>query len=193
MWELAFRLKKAFPSYLQEDIDIIIKNTRAISLLKTYPVNTFEVFIDKEKIDIPVRHCLDEIQPANLLKRILSRKFVLTNVQQNIVDCFYTRHCNGYIRERYLKEIVQLDYEWVVLYVIQLLGEYVIEILQVIYENLNQRNLSNYKKFIKNNSEFYELTRQRMISYWDCYYRRFYKYKKDYVGFKVFKILDAEL
>ncbi|WP_232454113.1 hypothetical protein [Burkholderia ubonensis] len=32
--------------------------------------------------------------------------------------------------------------------------------------------------------------RDRMVSYWDCYYRSLYKRKRDYVGFRLFDQFD---
>ncbi|PHQ79703.1 MAG: hypothetical protein COB66_06330 [Coxiella sp. (in: Bacteria)] len=74
---------------------------------------------------------------------------------------------------------------------VTLLGEYVIEMLFVIYENLNNLDLEPYKNFIFNNQEFYCLIKQRVASYWNCYYRWNYKDKKDYVGFKILTFIDS--
>jgi hypothetical protein len=125
---------------------------------------------------------------------------MLTEMQQNIIDCFYTRHCDGFIREQHLKKIILLNHEWVVPYVIQLIGEYVIEILNVIYQNMNSLNLVLYKDFLEQNPKFYKLIQDRVQSYWNEYYRSNHgstdilKYaKEDYVGFKILDIFEAQI
>ena len=52
-----------------------------------------------------------------------------------------------------------------------MIGEYVVEILQLIHENLPNLKPSIYVDFIRANPEYFALTEQRVISYWDCYYR----------------------
>lgn len=75
----------------------------------------------------------------------------------------------------------------------QLIGEYVIEILEIIYQNINHLNTSVYKKFLEQNPVFYKITRQRVQTYWNCYYRfgddDISKYtKKDYL--EILNVLD---
>jgi hypothetical protein len=63
---------------------------------------------------------------------------------------------------------------WVVPYVVQLLGEYVVEISTLILERLSgQSSFSwpGYGEFVRANSAYITLTEHRAISYWNCYYR----------------------
>jgi hypothetical protein len=59
----------------------------------------------------------------------------------------------------------------------------VIEILQVIHENLTYLDTSVYAEFLRSNLEFLDLTEQRVLSYWDCYYRSIKK--QEYLGFLI--------
>ncbi|MDN7183119.1 hypothetical protein M0D69_34935 [Caballeronia sp. SEWSISQ10-4 2] len=43
-----------------------------------------------------------------------------------------------------------------------------------------------YGVFFQENPLFFQKTRNRMISYWDCDYRCLYKREADYVGFRLF-------
>lgn len=47
------------------------------------------------------------------------------------------------------KKIIKLNDDWMIPYVIKLLGEYVIEILNVIYQNLENIDVRLYKEFIE--------------------------------------------
>lgn len=177
-------LQKAFPSFLQDDINNI---TERINLMTELPANGgFEVSLGNELIFIPYRHYLEKIYNNH-------QEFFLSDRQNTIISCFLTRHHNGLIRESSLKKIIRCHDNWVVPFVMQLLGEYVIEILDVIYKNLDNLNMSIYTDFIKNNPQFYKLTKDRVISYWSCYYRWVYKYRKDYVGFKILTFFDEHL
>lgn len=206
MWDLAQQFKKAFPSYLEEEVNFILKNTNAKQLPVGYSVKTFPVLVGNEIIEIPVRHTLTEMRSCRFLARVFNKNIVIKEIQQNIVDCFYMRHCDGLIREDRLKKIIHLNHEWIVPYVFELIGEYVIEILDVIYDNLGSLDLLLYKEFIEKNPKFYKLTQDRVQSYWNAYYRGHnlldlyhskygstdkLKYvKEEYVGFKILDFFD---
>jgi hypothetical protein len=68
-----------------------------------------------------------------------------------------TRYHNGLTREKHLTKIIALDDEWIPLFVVQLVGEYVIEILQVVGRNLDFLNRSLYRRFLLENSPFFAL------------------------------------
>lgn len=138
---------------------------------------------------------MKKIQQQNRLDQVLEERIVLSETQNLIVNCFYTRHCDGFVRETHLRNIFRrgLNHEWVVPYVLCLAGEYVVEIQQIISSHLEQLDTSIFVNFIFNNKKFYELTRQRVQSYWNCYYHASYPKKEDYPGFKVIDFFDKNL
>ena len=117
----------------------------------------------------------------------------LTSLQRELVDCLLTRHNDGLVRQEHLTRIICSNHVWIPPFVVQLAGEYVIEILHVIHDNLKNLDASIYKQFLEMNREFLSLTEQRVASYWNCYYGN---YRRDeYVGFKLvdfFKSLVAK-
>lgn len=72
---------------------------------------------------------------------------------------------------------------------IQLVGEYVVEILELIDRNLDSFDPEIYSEFVTYNPKFIELTAQRIESYWDCYYRRRTN-RAEYVGFRILRYLQ---
>jgi hypothetical protein len=60
-------------------------------------------------------------------------------------------------------------------FVIQLLGEYVVEISERILERLDELQLETYRRFAAANESFMRLTRDHVVSYWACYYRAQYR------------------
>jgi hypothetical protein len=139
-----------------------------------YSWNSFTVRVNNESVSIPYRVYHN---PASIKTNELS------GLQESLVDCILSRNHDGFVRQEYLARIVSSNYAWVPPFVIQLLGEYVVEILRVIEANLGNLDKALYAQFLRANLEFLALTEQRVISYWDCYYR-FSCRKEDYPGFR---------
>jgi hypothetical protein len=133
------------------------------------------VYLDTEELNIPYRLYFNEPNPAN--------EKLLTDLQKVILNCLYTRHHNGLIRQRRLENLlVKSDY-FIVPFSFQLLGEYVIEILEVLDRHINPSTIDSYVKFKNENRQYWATTQSRVVSYWDAYYRRT-KYHRfdDYIG-----------
>ncbi|MDZ4837568.1 MAG: hypothetical protein SGJ27_27595 [Candidatus Melainabacteria bacterium] len=112
--------------------------------------------------------------PANLLPE----------AQRAVVACISTRHYDGYVRDREVLKLLTVNEPWVVPFVVQLTGEYVVEIIQNMYANIGLVPVDCYIQFAAENPGFIDLTKKRAISYWDCYYRREYPQFGDYPGFQ---------
>lgn len=106
-----------------------------------------------------------------------------------VAFCLLTRHHNGYVRERYLKEIITSNEKWVIPFVVQLMGEYVAEILTIIWENIDNINKGNLVSFIIENKSYWAKTKQRIVSYYEVY-NSFQVRKSDYIGFKLTKRIE---
>ncbi len=60
------------------------------------------------------------------------------------------------------------------------------EILEVLDRHINEKNIDNYKRFVKDNPKYFLQTECRMISYWNAYYRRHrFPKLKDYIGYRL--------
>jgi hypothetical protein len=81
--------------------------------------------------------------------------------------------------------------QWVPPFVVQLIGEYVVEIHGVIESNVAYLRQPSYVRFVAENPTFIALTRQRVISYWDCYFRQETLNLQDHVGFRLLEALGA--
>jgi len=75
-------------------------------------------------------------------------------------------------------------------YVIQLVGEYVIEIVNVVRENLGCLRQKTYARFVSENPCFITLTRRRATSYWNCYYRTSDLAFHDYPAHPILEVLS---
>ena len=133
------------------------------------PGNSFHVKVRDETVVIPWR--INHPEPAAGVAH------ALTATQRMILHCLYSRHHDGWIRQRHVEQIVASTEPWVVPFVVQLVGEYVLEIVQTITDGLPglavphsaERRL--YGEFVVQNPSFFALTERRVVSYWTCYYR----------------------
>lgn len=173
----------AFPTVLSDDVHTILKEVPLTSSIK--PAGSFKVLVHGEPLQIPYRVYYDDLH--------LLYENQLTPSQSKILYCLFTRHHNGYIREQHLQQLLSSynDEIWVLPFVMRLLGEYVIEILQVINSNIRLFDKNNILSFINDNPDFFQTTERRVISYWNEYYRNLYPNKQDYVGFQIIDYLKS--
>jgi hypothetical protein len=176
--EIIARYVAAFPSDLAADVDAALRIVPP-HFHPPSPDNIGLIQFQGEELRIPYRIYV-AIDPAERVVQSLSEP------QRTIIGCLFSRHHNGYVRERFARQIVGSEEPWVPAFVLQLAGEYVIEIIDVIAASLGAICNDRYYDFAAGNPGFVALTKRRIISYWACYYRniRF----RDYPGFKV---LDA--
>jgi len=174
-------MERAFPRALDRDARV----ARALFREKvTQTEQMIGVFVDGELVEIPYRI----YTPGD------PGLWTASPRQRLMVAALLTRHSNGYVREANLRLILPSAEPWIVPFVMQLVGEYVWHILALIWENIEVLDRQAYATFLRANPEFYQRTRQRVISYWDCYYRPGTYYggtRDEYVGFKLLTHLDS--
>jgi hypothetical protein len=94
------------------------------------------------------------------------------------------------VREKHIAALLAEKAEnlpdWAIPYIIKVCDEYVVEILQVVYDNLKDRNTDKFKNFCAENEVAFCKSYNRMISYWNEFYRKDCCRYKDYVGRKLF-------
>ncbi len=173
---------EAFPNVLADDIKSIFKIIDLKSQI--FPQDDFEVQVDNELLKIPYRIYYDE--PDSDLEDKLSL------VQKQILDCIFTRHNDGYIRQKRLNNLFIRGsiQKWIIPYVAKLMGEYVVEIIEDIYRNIELINQEELKEFVLNNTKFCTTIEGRIASYCGEYYMT-YSRKNEYVGFKIQKYIRS--
>lgn len=135
---------------------------------------TQRVLVQGEDVELPARIYNPELHRDAMQ--------VLTSVQRLVTACIYSRHHDGYVRQASCAALLPAREPWVVPYVVQLLGEYVVEISNMILDGLTAQSAfgwSSYQDFAGANQAFIALTEQRAISYWSCYYRQAFS-RSDY-------------
>jgi hypothetical protein len=168
-------LVSAFPVAVRDDA------TRLASALPhpDLTAHTFQVLVGEELVRIPYRIYHD-------VTRIDLGSFNTSQIE--LLDCLLTRHHDGYVREENLRKILGRNHQWVPPFVLQLVGEYVIEILAAIRDGLGNLDHELYRAFLISNPHFFKLTKQRVVSYRACYYAQIDKSK--YAGFEIMNFFD---
>lgn len=164
-------LEAAFPRALHADVAAVLALMPAASLS---PVGWFDVSVAGERVRIPYRLYADE--PA------ADAHQDLTLLQQAVLSCLYTRHHDGHVRQRHVERIATRTEDWIAPFVIHLIGEYVLEIILRIKDELVDVDVPGtithtvYGRFAAANPDLIALTNDRVASYWNCYHR--YRYAK---------------
>lgn len=188
-------LLNAFPKVLKKDVETVLNilpfEVNVVKLCdgQTHKVenlihpDTLTVKLNGELLTIPYRVYFNEPE--------IEKEKNLTNQQQSILNCIFLRHHNGYLRQNRLEKIQNNEY-WITPFTFQLLGEYVLEIIEVLDDQIDDNKLENYKRFASENPKYYQQTESRMISYWNEYYRRKFPKLKLYIGKIIFDQLNTK-
>ncbi|WP_343566501.1 hypothetical protein [Sphingobacterium sp.] len=96
-----------------------------------------------------------------------------------------TRHQDGYIREIAIVKLMRLFPLESIPYLVQLLGEYVLEIHFAIIAQITPQQRFWVNNFFTENAMFEKTIRSRIASYWNCYYRFNYLKLNDYPAFRL--------
>lgn len=170
-------LTAAFPTRFAGDVRTVLA---VMPEDRHAPMMPFEVEVQGETVAIPSRIYNDE--PG------VGSDGQLSGTQQLILHCLYSRHHDGRVRQRHLERIVASDEPWVVPFVVQLAGEYVLEIIEAIGRGLpgladpGSAQRRAYGEFIARNPAFFARTERRVVSYWSCYYHWKYRAFGTYPG-----------
>jgi len=182
-------IQKAFPVEIRGEVNSLLTKFAIETEISTRGFET--VAIGQEKFEIPQRIYYNP--PYSLASSKYTRK------EQEIINCIFSRHHNGYIRQKAIQNIICSKSSWTIPYIIRIIGEYVIEILDDIDNNFEKIDKSNLISFVRQNPEFYNRTHSRVCSYWHCYFRRQFpeilkgirmSEEQRYVGFRLLNKID---
>jgi hypothetical protein len=187
--EIERRILDAFPIDIREEVINVIKQLpsgkdRSFALSSD---NIEQVHVLNSTIIIPCRiyfkkpdlYCFSpQLAEIPIINESDKTKY-------SIFYCIYSRDDNGYIRQSCLEKIIRLSDPWVPPFVLKLLSEYVIEIIEVVAANVDTLQPKLYSDFISNNLLFVTKMKERIISYWACFFMWKYPKFTDYPGFIV--------
>jgi hypothetical protein len=172
-----------FPSYLKDDV------AKVIGMIphKTYnnvtigvSEDTVQYFQDNQLIRFPYR--IYHIDRSDEIKENVSQR------QKMILHCIYSRSCDGFVRQKHMYSLLETDYEdWAIPYIVKICDEYVVEIVEMTYDVLKDKNTDQIKRFCSENIVPLCKSYHRMVSYWNEFYRYEYTDFQQYIGRKLFR------
>ena len=181
-----------FPSSLRGDVALV---AQLIPPPSHRSAGSISVNVGAEPVEIPYRVFFDEVAASHLS--------ALDDQKREILHCIYSRHHDGFVRQRHIEAVLDSANPWVMPFVVQLIGEYVIEIMEAVRRSLGNLRVDDprrapYRGFVLANDSYMELTSQRVASYWNCYYRGRYSdadrspmAKADYPGLQLMELLRS--
>ena len=178
--DVRLRIRHSFPAVVRPNVDVAfsyldpLHDDPAWSLS---PDSIGPILLNGEQLSIPYRVYLLEPEP--------DRISVLTNLQQLILSAILSRSSNGFVREKCVSKLLQSDEPWIPPFVLQLLGEYVLPIIRVVEDHSAVLKRPEYRRFLIENPAFFHLLKQRITSYWNCYYRAMFPRLRDYPAFQI--------
>lgn len=162
---LTSRIIDAFPAGMRDQARLAAEMLADAELSPT----AFSVIVNGERVTIPERLYLAAPRtpdPAN-----------------GVVAALLTRHHDGFVRERAVRRLLEEPQAWPVPFLLRLVGEYVVEIVDRIDNDFRRLDQAAWGGFVAANPDFVKLTDARVASYWNCYYRQISR--SDYVGFRL--------
>lgn len=144
------KILNSFPPDLANDVRSIL----GMLVMKNDDISSryYIVNLAGMNIAIPERVYMIEQTPPNM-----------TVVQRNILDCIFTRHNNGFVRQRHLQNLMSCTEYWAIPFCFKLLGEYVDNILYDVNKHL-ECNIDNYLRFIGENEKFFDKTKNEDVN-----------------------------
>lgn len=171
--DVARRIIEAYPTALAGEAAVVAATM--IARAATLSPNGFRVVVAGQVVTVPERLYVDRL-PA-------------LKMNGPAVACLLTRHYDGFVRQRALSQILRVNAEWSIPFVVRLAGEYVMEIIAEIEERFAELPSDHMGAFVRANSDFIRLTRARVISYWNCYFRHIPR--QDYVALRLMDRIEA--
>ena len=171
-----------FPAALQPAASTLL---RALTDAELAPATDdgFTVLVRGEQLSVPYRVYY---APHNL-QSVIARS---SGDTQALALCLGTRHGSGYVREDCLRQLIGVDRPWVVPFVVQLLGEYVIEIVEAIAAGVSDADPESLSAFVRENPKFMATTKRRATSYWNCYYRWRFRTLQSYPAYAALEAIE---
>ena len=148
------------------------------------PMGGRSVQVGGEAFVFPYRAYYSRFQIGSLTQRLTGDDAVLA-------VCLVSRHHDGRVREAAIRDPQFLERPWTIPFAVQLLGEYVVEVGQAVEDRISSFGLEPFVAFARENQQFMETTRQRAVTYWDCYYRDVYRNLEEYPCFRAINAIST--
>ena len=83
-----------------------------------------------------------------------------------MLHCLFSRSYDGHVRQRHVQALLDGEPpEWALPYIVEVCGEYVVQILELVYSRLRNRDTAAYAELCRLNLPHFLYVHARMVSY----------------------------
>lgn len=174
---LAKSMQVGFPAELSKDVYQVVKHIPIDNNISNSVTELrFRYTLNGGLVEIPYRIYLSDTATMKL-----------NDQQRTIAHCLFSRSGDGYVRQKHIEALLTVDYpDWAIPYIVKACDEYVVEILEAVYAKISLLNNERLKRFWQENAKLFHISYQRMISYWNEFYRDRCSRFHQYIGRKLF-------
>lgn len=180
-------LAKAFPSEYQSAA-MSAGNAAACLLTRRQWTERFPVQVGAQRLLIPAR-----------LHFTTDRLSLMESEEAwPFARALQTRSNDGFERQRAARDLLADLQPWGAPFIVALIGEYVVEILDDILEALTPDLTRILGAFVIGNQAYWNTTKRRVTSYWNVYYRARWlseqgraERRDEFVGFRLLQQLET--
>jgi hypothetical protein len=171
------RVPSAFPALLAE----LHASLKPGQLAVEIPLAVLRV--EGQEMTVPYRVYYD---PAKLWS-VVDRS---SGLERSLALCLGSRHWDGHVREACVRRLLPSRDRWVVPFVVCLLGEYVIEIIDLIADAFDGLDPDALADFASENRAFLATTISRATSYWNERFRQRFPDRQAYPALAMLAKID---
>ncbi|WP_267381306.1 hypothetical protein [Sphingomonas sp. GC_Shp_6] len=180
-------LAEAFPSEYQSAA-MLAGNAAACLLTKRQWTERFPVQVGAQRVLIPAR------------LHFTADRLSLTESEEAwpFARALQTRSNDGFERQRAARDLLADLQPWGAPFIVALIGEYVVEILDDILAALTPDLARTLGAFVIGNQAYWNTTKRRVTSYWNVYYRARWlnehgraERRDEFVGFRLLQQLET--
>lgn len=121
----------------------------------------------------------------------------LSDLEFVIFQCILSRNPDGYTRQNSFSFLVNSDYLFTTPFILLILSEYIVEILEDFLTIADEKTYTKIIKFLEDNPNYKKLITSKIISYWNEYYRKpnhlggkVYQNFREYPGYRILKRIN---
>jgi hypothetical protein len=176
MWNL----EQSFPRYMAA----VVGDERLqaqVQPAELGPLGSWDFVVGDERLCAPYRIYNPTPRPKALAR--------LEPVQRTVLECVFSRHHDGHVRQAAIRALLHTPEPWVVPFVVRLAGEYVVEISTDICEALEAQTPAAHLDFAAANESFMASMSAKATSYWNCYYRTRFA-RAEYPGLRALALIS---
>ena len=169
-------ISAAFPACFVGDLTEVLTRI-PVAHIEPHTDDPNRVNIGDLEVFIPSRVYFPAIDPRDFAD--------LSDTQNAMIAAIYTRHHSGFQREIWAGRLLNHPAPWTSPFLALLLGDYVIEVIARLERGLTEDWEAPIRDFATSNPKWRQSLNDRILTYWDIYYRHKIPRIFEYPGYRL--------